>query len=194
MNAIANSSVAMNVVVGSSTAMSAIAGSSAAMSVVAGSQTAMNSIWGVDAARQKLWASAVARLAVWTNINVLRAITVNSTPDLISETPLNTDKAAGYFTYVGQSYGTANWTAVNINDGGKYIAFIHFYSYSTMDWYTGKIASYNQSTDLLTVNGGSSLTRGNVGATSNGLWVYFVDNFTSGVWPDSYARVWYIKV
>ena len=194
MNAIANSSVAMNAVAASSTAMNVVANSSAAMNAIAGSTTAMNAIWNVDSARQSLWASAVARLALWNNISVLRSLTVNSTPDLISETPLNTDASAGYLAKVAWDYGNSDWTAVNINDGNKYIAWIHFYNDGYACLYQGKIASYDHTTDLQTTNGVGNLTRGNCQATSDGLWVWFGYNTTYIAGNKTYAHVWYIKV
>jgi len=193
MNAIANSSTAMNAIAGSSTAMNVVANSSTAMNTIAGSTTAMNAIWNVDSARQALWASATARLALWNNISALRTLTVNSDPNLVSETPLNTDATAGYLTKASKNGAESDWTAVDINDENKYIVWIHFYSSSSYDWFTGKIASYDQTTDLQVTNGGSSLTRGNCQATSNGLWVWFHNN-GSGYSGLSYARVWYIKV
>ena len=191
---IANDSTSMNDIATSSTAMNTIVTSSTAMNTIAASSTGMNAIWNSDMARQTCWGSSVARLAIYNNISVLRSITINSDPNLISETPLNTDTSAGYLTYVSKTSGTGDWTAVNINDGGKYIAFIHFHDFGGTDWYTGKIASYDQSTDLQTTNGGSNLTRGNCNATSNGLWIWFHDYNSSSQAANSYARAWYIKV
>ena len=191
---ITNNSTAMNDISASSTAMNVVANSSTAMNTIASSSTAMNTIWNSDMARQTCWGSSTARLAIYNNISILQSITINSDPNLISETPLNTDESAGYLTYVSKTYGTSNWTAVNINDGGKYIAFIHFYSAGTYDWYTGKIASYDQATNLQTTSGGENLTRGNCNATSNGLWIWFYNNATNAEGGGSYARAWYIKV
>jgi len=195
MDAIAASTTAMNAIIASSIAMNTMVSSSTAMGVVVASSTAMNTIWSVDSARQALWSSATARLALYNNPTRLKALTVDSTPNLVDETPLNTDKSAGYLHYTGKTFSkSTGWTAVNINDGGKYLVWIHFYSGDTYDWYAGKIASYNQSTNLQVTNGGSNLTRGNFSTTSNGLWVWFHDINTGDLENASYARVWYIKV
>jgi len=224
MDIIAASSTAMNTVAGSSTAMNAIMSGTQVetwwnssyyvgkglatyaslshtdldslntVNDIVNSSTAMNDIWGSDSARQALWSSATARLALYNNSAQLKALTVNSTPDLIDETPLNTDYNAGYLSYTELREGKTNWTAVNINDGGKYLVWIHFHSYKDDDWYSGKIASYDQSTDLQETDGGQDLTRGNFNTTSNGLWVYFIDNFNAAYSLNSFARVWYIKV
>jgi hypothetical protein len=191
---VSNDSTAMNDIASSNTAMDVLITSSVAMNIMVGSATAMTAIWGVDNARQKLWTSSIARTAIYNNPAGLTSTTINSDPNLISETELNTDVTAGYFTYLSKAGDTADWTAVNLNDSNKYIAFIHFYSKYTNDWTTGKIASYDQTTNLQTTDGGYSLTRGNLNVTSNGLWVYFVNDYTSGSESTSYARVWYIKV
>ena len=156
--------------------------------------TVMNIIWSNDSLRQMLWKSSDARLALYNNPAQLKALTVDSTPNLIDETPLNTDYNAGYLLYAEKDKGTGDWTAVNINDNGKYLVWIHFHSYYDQDWYNGKIASYDQSTDLQETDGGNNLTRGNFNTTSNGLWVYFHDRWTDSGNSSSYARVWYIKV
>jgi len=161
---------------------------------VTSDSTAMTSIWSVDSARQILWESSVARLSVWNNISTLQAITLTADPDLIDETPLNTDTTAGYLTKKAKTYGQGSWTAVNIDDGQKYIAFIHFRSNSDLDWYEGRIASYDQTTDLQTTTGGADLIRGNLNRTSNGLWVWFKDVDSTYGSSVSYARVWYIQV
>jgi len=184
MNKIINSSIAMDVVINSFTAMTEIANS----------PTVMNTIWSTDSLRQSMWSSANARLALYNNPTQLKALTINSTPNLISETILNKDKNAGYLTYQGLNGRNGNWNAVNINDGNKYLVWIHFHSYGNWDWYHGKIASYDRTTDLQVTNGGFSLTRGNFNTTSNGLWVYFIDQYGYGNNNNSYARVWYIKV
>jgi len=177
-----------------STAINTIANSYIAMNIIANSSTAMNTIWSTDSLRQLMWSSANARLALYNNPTQLKALTVNSIPNLISETILNKDKNAGYLTYQGLNGRNGNWTAVNINDGNKYLVWIHFHSYGNWDWYHGKIASYDRTTDLQVTNGGFSLTRGNFNTTSNGLWVYFIDQYGYGNNNNSYARVWYIKV
>jgi len=171
-----------------------IINSSTAMTGIANSSTAMNTIWSIDSLRQAMWSSANARLALYNNPTQLKSLTIDSTPNLIDETPLNKDRDAGYLTYVGYGSGISNETPANINDGGKYLVWIHFYSRFENDWYHGKIASYDQTTDLQITDGGNNLTRGNFNITSNGLWVYFVDRVHSENNGGSYARVWYIKV
>ena len=194
MNIVVDSPTTMNIMTASLMAMDAIVASSTAMNIVVDSPTAMNIIWGSDVTRQALWSSPTARLAMYNNPTQLKALTVNTTPNLIDETPLNTDKNAGYLQYAGKNGGMGDWTAVNLNDSSKYLVWIHFYSYGSGDWMAGKIASYDQSTDLQITNGGTYLTRGNFNTTSNGLWVNFVDNNKSDFNDYSYARVWYIKV
>jgi hypothetical protein len=186
-------SVAFDKITSSPDAMNAIANSPTVMEHITSSADTMKMFWNVDSARQMFWSSPIARLAIWEHIDVLRSITVTSGPNLVSETQLNTDKDASYLTYVSKVTDTADWTAVNIDDANKYIVFIHFYSHSIDDWYQGKIASYDQTTDLQVTNGGYNLTRGNLNRTSNGLWVWFKNN-SSYTDSSSYARVWYIKV
>jgi len=194
MNAVVESETALNAIEASETALNIVVESETAMNVIAASETAMDFSWHSDTVRQKMWTSPIARLAIWNNIEILRAVTVTDGPNLISETELNVDADAGLLTKESKTEGSGDWTAVNIDDGNKYIAFIHFRSRLETDWYQGKIASYDQTTDLLTINGGSDISRGTVGKTSNGLWVWFHDNAPSNSSSSSYARVWYIKV
>jgi len=190
----ANNSAAMNLIANSSIAMSLIVNLSIAINAIAASPIAMSAIWSVDSARQAMWSSATARLALYNNPVGLKTVTVNSTPDLIDETPLNTDKDAGYLHFYNFQGPNEDWTAVNLNDGNKYLAWIHFYSMSYAGFFVGKIASYDQTTDLQITNGGSGLKRGNFNTTSNGLWIYFSDNAHGLYTNPSYGRYWYIKV
>lgn len=214
MEAIANSNVAMDVIASSSVAALAIKNSSnlraieklspsasgtselqisKVFALMAGSDPAsvssLEDVWVNDTIRQSIWTKSASRLLLW--------LWLDNFDWNGGMAELDSDYTAGFLnkaSWGGTGSAPAGWnTQVLKNDGKRYIAFIHYYSYSTYDWTNGEIANADGS-DAVQFGGGANTTRYGKKATLSGLRIRFYENDDYRGDAASHAYSWYIAV